>query len=52
MHSKNLHKILTIVPETLQQELILRSVDNTTIAKWDKHFDGVGILCSIATKFT
>ena len=35
---------LAIVPEALRQEPILLSVDDTSIAKWGKHFDGVGIL--------
>ena len=35
---------LAIVPEALQQEPILLSVDDTITAKWGKHFDGVGIL--------
>ncbi|MDD6382351.1 MAG: transposase [Selenomonadaceae bacterium] len=37
-------RALSIVPEALRQEPILLSVDDTTIAKWGKHFDGVGIL--------
>ena len=37
-------RALAIVPEALRQEPILLSVDDTTIAKWGKHFDGVGIL--------
>ena len=37
-------RALAIVPESLRQEPILLSVDDTTIAKWGKHFDGVGIL--------
>ena len=37
-------RVLAIVPEALRQEPILLSVDDTTIAKWGKHFDGVGIL--------
>nr|WP_248614797.1 transposase [Mitsuokella multacida] len=35
---------LAIVPEAMRQEPILLSVDDTSIAKWGKHFDGVGIL--------
>ena len=37
-------RALAIVPGALRQEPILISVDDTTIAKWGKHFDGVGIL--------
>ena len=37
-------RALAIVPEALRQEPILLSVDDTTIAKWGNHFDGVGIL--------
>ena len=37
-------RALAIVPEALRQEPILLSVDDTSIAKWGKHFDGVGIL--------
>ena len=37
-------RALAIVPEALRQEPILLNVDDTTIAKWGKHFDGVGIL--------
>lgn len=37
-------RALAIVPQALRQEPILLSVDDTTIAKWGKHFDGVGIL--------
>ena len=37
-------RALAIVPEALRQEPILLSVDDTTIAKWGKHFEGVGIL--------
>ena len=37
-------RALAIVPEVLRQEPILLSVDDTTIAKWGKHFDGGGIL--------
>ena len=37
-------RALAIVPEALRQEPILLNVDYTTIAKWGKHFDGVGIL--------
>ena len=37
-------RALAIVPEALRQDPILLSVDDTTIAKWGKHFDGVGIL--------
>ena len=37
-------RALAIVLEALRQEPILLSVDDTTIAKWGKHFDGVGIL--------
>ena len=35
---------LAIVPKALRQEPILLSVDDTSIAKGGKHFDGVGIL--------
>lgn len=37
-------RALAIVPEALRQEPILLNVDDTTIAKWGKYFDGVGIL--------
>ena len=37
-------RALAIVPEALRQEPILLSVDDTSIAKWGKHLDGVGIL--------
>ena len=37
-------RALAIVPEALRQEPILLSVDDTSIAKWGKHFDGVDIL--------
>ena len=37
-------RALAIVPQALRQEPILLSVDDTTIAKWGNHFDGVGIL--------
>ena len=37
-------RALAIVPEALRQEPILLSVDDTTIAKWGKHFDSVSIL--------
>ena len=36
--------MLAMIPEALRQEPVFLSVDDTTIAKWDKHFDGVAIL--------
>ena len=37
-------RVLAMIPEALRQEPIFLSVDDTTIAKWGKHFDGVAFL--------
>ena len=36
--------VLAMIPEALRQESVFLSVDDTTIAKWGKYFDGVAIL--------